>query len=212
MIYKKYVDDNFVLFSSKEYFQLLVDYMNTQHKCIKFSSEIEHDNVLLFCDLKITYYNQQFKTSVHRKPVFSGIFTQYKHYLDQSKKSLIDNLLFRCFLICSDHTLFHLEFENLREILKRNSYPSGIKEQSIKSFLKKLYVLRKLIPTVPKGEFFTILPYQGNMPSNLRRKLRTCFKYSLPQCNIEIILQSTNCLSSLFHFKDVFHEQLVYKL
>ena len=119
MIYKKYIDDNFILFSSKEYFQLLVDYMNTQHKCIKFSSEIEHDNFLLFCDLKITYYNQQFKTSVHRKPIFSGVFTQYKHYLDQSKKSLIDNLLFRCFLICSDHTLFHLEFENLRGILKK---------------------------------------------------------------------------------------------
>ena len=32
--------------------------------------------------------------------------------------------------------------------------------------------------------------------------------YKQPQCSIKIILKSTNRLFSLFHFKDVFHEQL----
>ena len=31
---KRYVDDIFVLFSSKEHLQLFVDYMNKQHKCL----------------------------------------------------------------------------------------------------------------------------------------------------------------------------------
>ena len=41
------------------------------------------------------------------------------------------------------------------------------------------------------------------MSSNLKQKLRTCFKNLLPQCNIKIILNSTNLLSFLFRFKDV---------
>ena len=38
------------------------------------------------------------------------------------------------------------------QILKKNSYPSGIIEQFIKSFLSKLYVLRKVIPTAPNKD------------------------------------------------------------
>ena len=174
VIYKRYVDDIFVLFSSKEHLQLFVDYMNKQHKCLKFTSEAENDNSFSFLDIKITRHNQQFKTSVYRKPTFSGVFTHYESYVDQTyKKSLIDTLLFRCFSICSDYTSFHLEVENLREILKKNSYPSGIIEQSIRSFLNKLHVPKKTIPTVPKRELFIVLPYLGTLTSNLKQKLRT---------------------------------------
>ena len=83
-------------------------------------------------------------------------------------------LLFRCFSICSDYNSFHLEVENLREIVKENSYPSGIIEQSIRSFLNKLHVLKKVIPTVPKKELFVALSYLGMLSSNLKWKLRTC--------------------------------------
>ena len=65
------------------------------------------------------------------------------------KKSLIETLLFCFFSICSDYSLFHLEVKNLREISKKNSYLSGIIEQLIKSFLNKLHVPKKIIPTVP---------------------------------------------------------------
>ena len=81
VIYKS-VGDIFVLFSSKEHLQLFVDYMNKQHKCLKFTSEAENDNSFSFLDIKITRHNQQFKTSVYRKPTFSGVFTHYESYLD----------------------------------------------------------------------------------------------------------------------------------
>ena len=53
-----------------------------------------------------------------------------------------------------------------------------------------------------------VLSYLGTFSSNLKRNLRTCFKNSLPQCNIKIILKSTNRLSSLFRSKDVVPKQL----
>ena len=73
-------------------------------------------------------------------------------------------------------------------------------------------MFRKIIPTVPKKNFFIVLPYLGTLSSNLKRKLRTCFKNSLPQCNIKTILKSTNHLSSLFGFipKEL-QSHLVYK-
>ena len=103
VIYQRYVDNIFVLFSSKEPLQLFVDYMNKQHKSLKLISEAENDNSFSFLDIKITRRNQQFKIFVYRKPIFSHLFTHYESDVDQTyKKSLIDTLLFRCFSICSD--------------------------------------------------------------------------------------------------------------
>ena len=45
------------------------------------------------------------------------------------------------------------------------------------------------------------------MSSNLKLKLRNCFKNSLPQCNIKKIIKSKNYLSSLFCFKGVIPEE-----
>ena len=56
----------FLLFSSKEHLKLFVDYMNKQHKCLKFTSKAENDNSFSFLDIKIARHNQQFKTSVYR--------------------------------------------------------------------------------------------------------------------------------------------------
>ena len=68
MIYKRYVDDIFVLFPSKEPLQPFVNYMNKQNKCLKFTSEAEGGNCFSFLDIKITRHNQQCKISVDRKP------------------------------------------------------------------------------------------------------------------------------------------------
>ena len=53
-----YIHDIFVLFSSKEHLQLFVDYMNKEHKCLKFTSEAENDNSFLLLETKITRHNQ----------------------------------------------------------------------------------------------------------------------------------------------------------
>ena len=47
-------------FSSKEHLQLFVDYMNKQHKYLKFTSEVENDNSFSFLNIKITRNSQQF--------------------------------------------------------------------------------------------------------------------------------------------------------
>ena len=148
--------------------------MNKQHRCIKFTSETEQNNTFSFLDVNITHQNNQLKTSVYRKPIFSGVFTHYESYIDQSyMKPSIFTLLFRCYSLCSDYTLFHLELEKVREILKMNSYPFDIIAHSIRTFLNRLYVSKQAYSTAPKKRPVIILPFPGTMSSNLKRKLQT---------------------------------------
>ena len=89
--------------------------MNNQHRCIKFTSKTKENNTFSFFDINITPENSQLKRSVYRKPTFGGVFTHYESYTDQTyKKSLIFTLLSRCYSMCADFTLFHLEVEKLR--------------------------------------------------------------------------------------------------
>ena len=57
VVYKRYVDDIFVLFKSKEHLKLFVNYMNSKHRNIKFIFETEDSNNFSFLDVKITQQN-----------------------------------------------------------------------------------------------------------------------------------------------------------
>ena len=88
-------------------------------------------------------------------------------------------------------------------------------EQCIRIFLQKLYVPKRIVLTVPKKELLLVLPFLGKFSSNLKHRVISCFKSSLPQCKTKIIFKSTNRLSSLFSYKDILpkdlQSNLVYK-
>ena len=52
-LYKRYVDDIFVKFRSRDHMKKFVNYMNTKHPNIRFIFEIEDQNSLSFLDIKI---------------------------------------------------------------------------------------------------------------------------------------------------------------
>ena len=81
VIYRRFVDDTFLLFRSKEHIEKFHLYLNCQHPNIKFTTEIEENNSISFLDIKINRNNNRFSTSVHRKPIFSGVFTNFDSYI-----------------------------------------------------------------------------------------------------------------------------------
>ena len=91
VIYRRYVDDIFLLFRSKHHIEKFRNYLNRQHKNIKFTSETENKNSMSFLDIKITRNNNKFMTSVYRKSSFSGVFTNFVSFIPNSCKY---NLLF----------------------------------------------------------------------------------------------------------------------
>ena len=172
MVYRRYIDEIFVQFKSKEHLKLFVNHINLKHKIIKFTFETEDSNNFSFLDVKITRRNKRFVTSIFRKATFTGVFTNYDSFIfDTYKIGLVHTLLFRFFKISSSMENFHIEVELLRSIFKCDNYHVNIIYQCIKKFLDKLYVPKQIVPTVPERELLVVLPYLETFSLNLRKCL-----------------------------------------
>ena len=96
VVYRRYVDDTFLLFHSTEHVEKFKKYLNKQHKNIASSSEMEQSGSLPFLDIKIRRENNKSVTSVYRKPTCSGVFTNFERFISKCyKRSLIDTLFYR---------------------------------------------------------------------------------------------------------------------
>ena len=101
-LYRRYVDDCFLLFKSFDHVPLFLNYLNHQHSSISFTSELEKDGKLSFLDIEISRSNGKFSTSVLRKPTFTGLFTHFHSFIPLAyKRSLVFCLLHRIFNLCS---------------------------------------------------------------------------------------------------------------
>ena len=91
-----------LLFQTKDHVEKFKNYLNKQHKNIKFTSEIEENGSLLFLDITITREIKKFETSVYRKLTISGVFTNFESFIPKlGKRGLIETLLYRSFRLCS---------------------------------------------------------------------------------------------------------------
>ena len=52
-LYRRYVDDTFLVFNSESHIALFLNYLNSKHPSIQFTFENENNNVLPFLDLKV---------------------------------------------------------------------------------------------------------------------------------------------------------------
>ena len=68
-LYKRYVDDIFVMFRSRGHVKKFVDFMNTKHPNMRFTFEIEDQNSFSFLDIKIIGNTEEkaFETSIYRQ-------------------------------------------------------------------------------------------------------------------------------------------------
>ena len=132
------MDDTFLLFKDKQHVNKFFRYLNSRHKNISFTLEIETDNRLPFLDILVNRKNT-FVTNIYRKPTFSGLYSNYHSFLPKKFKSgLIFTLLFRIYTICSDRSKIYTEIGNLRKIMRKNEYPSYFLDNCIKIFFLKM--------------------------------------------------------------------------
>ncbi len=77
LLYRRYVDDCFLLFKSLDHVPRFLNYLNRQHPNISLTSELKRDGKLSFLDVEITRSNGNFFTCIYRKPTFIGLFTNF---------------------------------------------------------------------------------------------------------------------------------------
>ena len=64
VIHKRYVDETSFLFQNTDQVEKSKNYLNLQYAGIKFTFEIQMNNLLLFSDIKIVRENKKFTSSV----------------------------------------------------------------------------------------------------------------------------------------------------
>ena len=118
------MDDTFVLFSSSNHVFKFHKYINSRHKNMTFTYEIEENNSLAPLDVLVTR-EETFCTSLYRKPTFSGLYSNFESFMPISyKKGLIYTLLHRAFVLCCDWNKFHSEVCFLKNTLRENLFPN----------------------------------------------------------------------------------------
>ena len=138
-VFKRYVDDIFVMFLGQSHLKKFVNYMNTKDPNIKFTSEFEENNSFFFWDVKITRRNNQLVTSVFCKATFSGVFTNFKSFMPVAYKfGLVYTLLHHSFSIRSSYEKFLEEIVLLRDIFKKNKHPQFFIDKCIKKIFKQV--------------------------------------------------------------------------
>ena len=195
--YRRYVDDTFLIFKDHAHVELFLNYLNSKHPNIKFTSEIESDNKISFLDVLIERENGYFSTSVFRKKTYTGLGLNYLSFSAHLfKVNSIGTLINRAYNICSDYRNFHTEMMFLHDYFLKNSYPSYLFFKVLRFFLDKKHVSQVQKLTVNKDVRYIRLPYIGKFSLEVKNKLQAILRNTYPQIKFQFIFCNNFTLGS----------------
>ena len=203
VFYRRYVDDTFLLFKDKTHVPLFLDYLNSKHPNIKFTSEIETNSTLPFLDININRSNNSFNTSVYRKPSSTSLGLSFFSFCShQFKTNAISTLIYRAYNICSNYNHLHTEFQFLIGFFKSNGFPTGIVNSHIKRFLAARYKVAPFNSDPIDPIFYISLPFFGPYSDKLKSEfLKVLGKY-FNDVSFKIVLSNKLTIGSFFKYKD----------
>ncbi|CAF2067148.1 unnamed protein product [Rotaria magnacalcarata] len=140
LLWRRYVDDTFILCTNQTDEEQIKSTLNTFHPCIRFTFEPEVKKQLPFLDVLITKQQQEFDTIVYRKSTSTFLMTKWYSIAPKSyKKSAVSALVNRAIRICSNPQ--HLQdFRNnntcdkMKELIKNCKLISSITADNQQSF------------------------------------------------------------------------------
>ena len=131
--WRRYVDDTF-LFIKKGYVEHVLARLNSFHKNIQFTYELENQNKLPFLDVLLIQRGNKIETTVYIKSTNSDIYLNWGSFAPVTwKRGTLQMLFNRAYIVFS--TDYHLkkELDHLRYIFeKHNNYPKWIIKQVAK--------------------------------------------------------------------------------
>ena len=198
LYYRRYVDDTFLIFKHQSHVDLFLNYLNSKHPNIEFTSEIEDENKISFLDIVVERENGHFSTSVFRKKTYTGLglnYLSYSAYL--FKVNSIGTLINRAYNICSDYCKFDIEMRFLHDYFLKNAYPSHLFYKVLRHFLDKKHSPQVQILTVNKDIRYVRLPYVGKASLEVKSKLQAILRNTYPQIKFQFIFCNTFTLGSL---------------
>ena len=139
-IWFRYVDDTFSVFDSKDTATAsgFLDFLNSRHPNIKFTTELEENREIPFLDVCIKRDRNTFSPTIHHKKTFTGLYTKWDSFTPRKYKvNLIRTLTYRCLRICSKFTLLESTLSDLKNSLLHNGYPRGVINYNVNDVFHK---------------------------------------------------------------------------
>jgi len=220
----RYVDDVFATLKTNVNVDEILEFLNSRHINIKFTSELESNNKLPFLDVYVIRRLNKYITTVYRKKTFTGVYLNWNSLTSRKYKiGLINNLMDRIFRSCTRIEDRNLEVARLKSILTKNDYPSEVTSKTIEQFLSKRDTPVSTVEQTPPNQVkdkktrFIVLPYPNRKADEYGRRLNNLITNSYPQVDFNIAFQPPMTIGSMFPFKDSVKvnnhkSQVVYKL
>ena len=210
LFYRRYVDDTFLIFRNADHIPLFLEYLNSKHNNIEFTSETESNNSLSFLDIEITKSSDGFKTSIYRKPTFTGLCTKFTSFIPiQYKRNLVSTLAYRALKICSSYVSIHAEFTYIRNMLYKNGFPYNFSDSYMGKVMSKfLNATQQNKATAVRKTVYLSIPYTGIHGFSLRKNLNQLLSEFYPQVCLRVVFKSANPVSKFFKMKDIIPEDL----
>ena len=184
----RYVDDILCLWPTTHNHNVFLSDLNSLVPSIKFTLEIENNNILPFLDINIHRTERTFKFSIYRKPTN---ILQYVHYYSagslSTKISVFSSMFLRALRICSNEYI-NDEINFIKQLAINHQYPMYIIN---KSFLSAHKSFTRIEPRQNNNNFqnYLVLPYHVNF-KNLPYILNKTY-------NISVAFKNTCSFKSL---------------
>ena len=202
LYYKRYVDDIFTVFETKDHAVSFSNYINRQHSNVKFTMETEKNGKLLFMDVLVCN-KPNLITSVYRKPTYTGLLTNFFSFTPSKYKNrFIKTLLDRYYKINNIWKSFDNDLENLTKILNKNQFPTKLINKITKQYLdltfyKKPFENKTEVKTDTR---FFKLPYIGKYSNIAQKKIQNLVKTFCKDIDVKVVLTPFK-ISSKFSYK-----------
>ena len=141
---------------------------------------------------------QQIRTSVYRKPKFSGLGINYfSFYAFRLKINSKQTLLWRDYSVSAIYQLSHLEFEFLERFFHSNGFPQKL----INTDNRKILSIRfepTVSETIIKQKFYVSIPNFFSQSDRLVNELSAWLFNIVPQYDFVLIQVNRNKIGSFF--------------
>ena len=208
IVYKRYVDDCFVIFKRKSHANKFLNYLNKQHRNINFTIELEEQNKINFLDCTMEKVEDGNLISlifrVFRKLTFTNLGMNFhSQTLVIFKINNIRTLLHRAYEISSNWKILDKELEFLRSYFVLNGYPKELFFKITKSFLQKKIIHKAVKQTAEKMPFYHNIPFVNNYTCiYIKKNLLKFLSEVYPQININFVFGNNSKIQNLTKHKD----------
>lgn len=206
VFYHRYVDDTIILFNGNaRQLNILNNFLNSIHRNIKFTLEVEDNNSINFLDLNIMKKDNRLKFNIYRKPTMTDQTIHASSHHPQSQKyAAYNSYVHRLLTIPMDQVDYNNEVTTIKHIAVANGYDSSIVDGLIHK--------HKLRNTNDVG------PRQTYVVTNYGTKLSYTLRNELKKHNINVAFKTSDKLDRLvrndkmINVKNVADKSGVYKI